>query len=294
MRDLRDNALFSEVDLVLAEIRRFYEELNKFWTEIRCVVEALKKGRTDPRDFERWKDFNSSLNQTIEFWRNRPPSGDAQPLRNNNAFSPTGVDLGAIASSLLLTIGSLGEALERISSSASLRYSQLSRSSFQQVYIAFLGNRDLCHSFLRDCAGYGKKVLVWYLASVASPTSSCVGASHELRERTTGLWSEATGVSAENATRAQGSRRFKLVYNKALTLEQKTNSRSNTLLETLLSWAAVTDGPSDDALPDVVTLERMSEAKLAWEKARDSMRGALTILTSEPAQRMVWMHTICL
>jgi hypothetical protein len=54
---------------VLAEIRRFYEELNKFWTEIRCVVEALKKGRTDPRDFERWKDFNSSLNQTIEFWR---------------------------------------------------------------------------------------------------------------------------------------------------------------------------------------------------------------------------------
>jgi uncharacterized protein (DUF2235 family) len=85
-----------------------------------------------------------------------------------------------------------------------------------------------------------------------------------------------------------------LVYNKALTLEQKTNSRSNTLLETLLSWAAVTDGPSDDALPDVVTLERMSEAKLAWEKARDSMRGALTILTSEPAQRMVWMHTICL
>ena len=55
---------------MLAEIRRFYEELNKFWIEeIRYVVEVLKKGRTDPRDLERWKNFNSSLNQTIEFWK---------------------------------------------------------------------------------------------------------------------------------------------------------------------------------------------------------------------------------
>ena len=111
-----------------------------------------------------------------------------------------GVDLGAIASSLSLTIGSLGEALERISS-ASLQYSQLSRPSFQQVYIAFLGNRDPCHSFLRDCA---EKVLVWCLASVASPRSSRVGPSQDLRERTAGLRSEATGVSAENAASAQG------------------------------------------------------------------------------------------
>ena len=58
------------MDLVLAEIRRFYEELNKFWTEeIRHVVEALKKGRTDPRDIERWKNFHSSIKQTIESWK---------------------------------------------------------------------------------------------------------------------------------------------------------------------------------------------------------------------------------
>jgi hypothetical protein len=38
----------------LAEIWRFYEELIKFWKEEICsVVEALKKGRTNPRDFER-------------------------------------------------------------------------------------------------------------------------------------------------------------------------------------------------------------------------------------------------
>ena len=98
----QDNPLFSEVDLVLAEIGRFYEELKNFWAgEIRHVVEALKKGRTDARDFERWKNFHSSLKQTIESWKvclplhyafhnqpkyrvqNQPLSGDAHPLRRD-------------------------------------------------------------------------------------------------------------------------------------------------------------------------------------------------------------------
>ena len=84
---------------------------------------------------------------------------------------------------------------------------------------------------------------------------------------------------------SSGSRRFKFVYNKALTLEQKTNSRPNILLEILSSWTAVTDGPSDDALPDVVTLKQMNEVKWAWKKSRDSVHAALAILTSEPAQQ---------
>ena len=55
---------------MLAEIRRFYEELNKFWIEeIRQVVDALEMGRIDPRDLERWNNFHSSLQQTIEFWK---------------------------------------------------------------------------------------------------------------------------------------------------------------------------------------------------------------------------------
>jgi hypothetical protein len=66
----QDDALFCEVDLVLAEIGRFYDELKKFWKEEIChVVEALKKGRTDPKDFERWKIFHSSLKQTMESWK---------------------------------------------------------------------------------------------------------------------------------------------------------------------------------------------------------------------------------
>jgi hypothetical protein len=60
------------------------------------VAEALRKGRTDQRDFERWKNFHSSLKLTIGSWKvfvplycafpnrskypvqNPPPSGDAQ------------------------------------------------------------------------------------------------------------------------------------------------------------------------------------------------------------------------
>ena len=54
----------------MAEIRRFYEELNKFWAEeIDHVVEALRKGRTDPKDLERWNKFHSSLKQTLGSWK---------------------------------------------------------------------------------------------------------------------------------------------------------------------------------------------------------------------------------
>jgi hypothetical protein len=96
----------------MASIRRFYEELNKFWREEICqVAEALKKRRVDRRDFERWNSFRSSLNQTIEFWKvcflplltmnsqpieyyvqNRLPSCDTQTLPSNNT-SPSAVRL---------------------------------------------------------------------------------------------------------------------------------------------------------------------------------------------------------
>ncbi len=55
--------LFKEVqvDFVMPEIRRFYEELNKFRRVKICyVVETLKKRRVDPRDIGRWNSFRSS------------------------------------------------------------------------------------------------------------------------------------------------------------------------------------------------------------------------------------------
>ena len=88
-----------------------------------------------------------------------------------------------------------------------------------------------------------------------------------------------------------GSRGFKITYKKALTLEQKITSRLNTLIENLSSWtAAITNGPSEDTIPDIITLQQLGEVKLAWENARDSVRMALAILTSEPAQRVALMR----
>ena len=115
-----------------------------------------------------------------------------------------GVDLGAIASSLSTIGGSFGEALERISSSASLRYSPLSQSSFQRAYVAFAANSDLCLSFLRRCADYGKKMFAWCLSFNALPISPRVGVPHDLRERTARLLSEATGISTENVASVKG------------------------------------------------------------------------------------------
>jgi hypothetical protein len=97
---------------VMGEIRRFYEELNKFWRDEIChVLEALKKRRVDPKDFERWKSFRSSLKLTIESWKvcffastaihsrlieysvqNRLPSDETQTLPSNNT-SPSTVSL---------------------------------------------------------------------------------------------------------------------------------------------------------------------------------------------------------
>jgi hypothetical protein len=115
-----------------------------------------------------------------------------------------GVDLGAIASSLSTTSGSFGDALERISSSASLRYSPMSQSSFQRAYVAFAANSDLCLSFLRRCADYGEKMFTCCLSFNASPISSRVGVLHDLRERTARLLSEATGISTENVASVTG------------------------------------------------------------------------------------------
>jgi hypothetical protein len=58
--------------MLLTEIRQCYVELNKFWTEeISRASEALRMGRVDPTDLERWKNFHANLKQTIESWKVR-------------------------------------------------------------------------------------------------------------------------------------------------------------------------------------------------------------------------------
>ncbi|KAI0285442.1 hypothetical protein BGY98DRAFT_1093025 [Russula aff. rugulosa BPL654] len=229
----------------MAEIRRFYEELNKFWREEIChVIEALKKHRVDSRDFERWNSFRSSLNQTIEAWKNRPPSCDTQSTPSNNTSPSTPPSYHPQA---VLSESAGSHLLERLISIFAVE---------------------------PHCAEYGEKVITWCLSFDASPVSSRVGAPYDLLERTTKLLSEATGVSTENVASVKGSRRCKTTYEKASALEQKTTSQLNTLLEYFSSWVAVIDGPSDDAPIDVVHPQELGELKCAWEKTRDSLRSA--------------------
>ena len=55
---------------MLAEIRRLYEELDKFWKEEICLVaKALKEDRIDTGDLEHWNNYHSSLRQTMESWK---------------------------------------------------------------------------------------------------------------------------------------------------------------------------------------------------------------------------------
>ena len=70
---------------MLAEIGRSYEELNKFWLEeIRRVVDATELCRIDPRDFDHWINFYSSLKRTIKFWKVCfPPSTIRFPTDQN-------------------------------------------------------------------------------------------------------------------------------------------------------------------------------------------------------------------
>jgi hypothetical protein len=71
-------------------------------------------------------------------------------------------DIGAIAFSLSLAMGSLGGALKRIRSSASLEHVSYSgQPLLLRVDLAFSGDCDQCLSFLRRCAEYGEIVTVF-------------------------------------------------------------------------------------------------------------------------------------
>ena len=187
-----------------------------------------------------------------------------------------------------------------------LRSGKSGLHSIQGVYVAFAANRDVCHSFLRRCAEYGEKLLALSRRfTIASPTSARVGTPYKLPERTMRLRSKMTGVSTEYYPNVQGlsayhltsfdgyhwqkwagSRKFKAVYKKALSLEQNTTSGLNSLVEKLSSWVTITcsDGLRDDVPSDIIILEQHREL---WVEARDSVRAMLAILENKPASQML-------
>ena len=63
-----------------------------------------------------------------------------------------------------------------------------------------------------------------------------------------------------------------------MSLEQKTISGLNDLMENLSSWVALTNGPPNDELSDVLTLKQLRKLSGAWVEARGSVRAALAAL----------------
>ncbi len=181
-----------------------------------------------------------------------------------------GADIGAIASSLSPAMGSLQERLKRIRSSASLeRNSYSGLPLILQASLAFSRNRELWLCFLRRCVDYGEVMTCTPL--VACPTSTRVGALHDLRDRAMRPRFETTSVSAESGALTQGLFSYQLTPLMVL-----TDTHGNHY------------GLSNDAPTGVVTLQQLHELSYAWAKARDSVRAALATLTSEPARRLYY------
>ncbi|KAI0248448.1 hypothetical protein BJV78DRAFT_1235937 [Lactifluus subvellereus] len=67
-----DIDFFEEMDRILKEIQRCYNEMDRFWVdEVRRVTKALKDRRLDPEDIDRWRCFRESLKQNITGWETR-------------------------------------------------------------------------------------------------------------------------------------------------------------------------------------------------------------------------------
>ncbi|KAH9965511.1 hypothetical protein BC827DRAFT_863621 [Russula dissimulans] len=205
--------------------------------------------------FERWNNFHANLKQAIEIWKARPPScqSDAGILRREKAYSSTGANTGSIVFSLLPAIGSLKEVLKRVGSSASLEHtSHLGTSLVLRLELAYAENRDLCLCFLQRCIQFAE--IMTCPPHITGPISSHVGSLQDLQDWAMRSRFDATGVSAESAAGAQGlssnqlspfngshrhrghyclpgSQEFKTTHKKALSLQQKTISELDNLLE---------------------------------------------------------------
>ena len=195
-------------------------------------------------------------------------------------------------------MGSLEDAFERMSSTASLGYSQLGRVSFQRVYVAFAGNSDICLSFLRHCADYGESVLALRLASIGLPTSSRVDASHDLRERSTGLRSEGTGDSA------RGLETFEGVGGGGALLRRRTHPTHNLRAgtppvhhhasphATLWSFAVSHIADKNPPTPEIVIIPPATE--LVEDEERGLGRKSRNISLQRPSQSLLPLRWLTL
>ena len=188
----------------------------------RIFMKALKKPFIHGRYYILY--CRCASNFSIYLLQNGSPSGSSQDTRRSDRSPSTvcpfflllrhpyirfgffqGANIGEIASSLSLAMGSLEDTLKLIRSSASLECTSYSNLSLLlRVEIAFTRNGSLCIAFLRRCADYQDFVAALCGPPITWCTSSRLGTSHNLCERAMRPPFETTGNSAENADGVEG------------------------------------------------------------------------------------------
>jgi len=280
-----DFDLLREVHFVLDEIKRCYMELDKFWTEeIRHAIKAFEARRVDPDDVERWRGFKTSLEETIECWKNNNQNGHMRRTshNNNNLQDSSGADLRMIASSLSPSLGKLEEVLKRVRESASVASSLMNLGPVLQVKLGLTQNSELCLSFFRRCVDFGE--IITASMTYPHPTFSRLTASSDLQERIVPLMTESVDFSAENDGRSLGVRKFSSVYKQCLSLQRKAILGLDTLLEIVSYWIVAADG-----LPHVprggFSIGPLRSLADSWDEGRASIRMVLAKLTDNPTER---------
>ncbi|KAI0298320.1 hypothetical protein BC826DRAFT_1184463 [Russula brevipes] len=277
----QETDLFSEMDIILNEIRRCYVEMDKFWVEeLRRVTKAFKDRRVDPEDIDRWKNIKESLTQTIAGLEKISTDNDVTP-RPNIRPSAQVQDLGPVASSLSDAAKAAHRALKtaRLGASAEVFLKPVHYSIMLRAECNLLENRGSCVDFLRECIRYGKTVVMTCVAFVPYSPFSRSRASQDLVDDAARLKTERTEDSSEATVLSRDMRKFNSIYKKSLSSLHEMDRQLETLFSCIGVWVTGLDGYSTFPAFDIKHLQGQSRV---WVKKRDDIRNILAALLVPP------------
>ncbi|KAI0298318.1 hypothetical protein BC826DRAFT_1174220 [Russula brevipes] len=271
----QETDLFSEMDIILREIRRCYIEMDKFWVEeVHRVTKAFKDRRVDPKDIDRWKNIKESLTQTIAGLEKISTDDNVTPRPN---IPPSVHDLGSMASSLSGVAKAAYRALKsaRLGPSAEVFLRPVHYSVMLRAECNLLENRGSFVDFLRECIRYGKTVVMTCVAFVPYSPFSRSRASQDLVGGAARFKTERTKVSSETTVLSRDMRKFNSIYKKSLSSLHQMDRQLETLFSCIDVWVARLDGYSTFPAFDIKHLQGQSRV---WVKKRDAIRNILAAL----------------
>ncbi|KAI0298314.1 hypothetical protein BC826DRAFT_123055 [Russula brevipes] len=271
----QETDLFSEMDIILNEIRQRYVEMDKFWVEEVCrVTKTFKNRRVDPEDIERWKNIKESLTQTIAGFEKISTDNNVT-LRTN--IPPSVHDLGSMVSSLSDVAKAAYRALKtaRLGASAEVFLKPVHYSVMLRAECNLLENRGSCVDFLRECVRYGKTVVMTCVAFIPYSPFSRSRASQDLVDDAARLKTERTEDSSETTVLSRDMRTFNSIYRRSLSTLHKMDRQLDTLFSCIDVWVTKLDAYSTFPAFDINHLQSQSRT---WVKRRDAIRNTLAAL----------------